>query len=146
MRATTTSSTSLSNIRAGPTTAASICSRVSRGVRYWLSFSASGNPLPDVEPLEPLAPKAFELKQPDQVYGKPIATASGALVLQLKERTEVKHEDFVKEKSKAVQALLQAKSSEALARYLADLRRAAGDKLKVMSEYGDEAKGRADEE
>jgi parvulin-like peptidyl-prolyl isomerase len=106
-------------------------------------FNASGNPLPDVESMEPLAPKAFELKQPDEVYGQPVPTATGALVLQLKERTEVSHDDFIKEKSKVVQALLQAKSGEALARYVQDLRRAAGDKLKVMAEFGEEAKGRS---
>jgi peptidyl-prolyl cis-trans isomerase D len=109
-------------------------------------FNASGNPLPDVEPMEPLAPKAFELKQPDEVYGKPVPTATGALVLQLKERAQVNRDDFIKEKSKVVQALLQAKSDEALARYVQDLRRAAGDKLKVMAEFGEEAKGRSDDD
>lgn len=109
-------------------------------------FNASGNPLPDVEPTEPLAQKAFELKKPDEVFAKPIATSSGALVIQLKERTEASREEFVKEKAKVVQALLEAKASEALVRYVQDLRRAAGDKLKVMSSFGEEAKGRPDEE
>jgi len=109
-------------------------------------FNASGNPLPDVEPTEPLAVKAFELKQPDEVYAKPIATSSGALVIQLKERTEASREEFVKEKAKVVQALLEAKGNEALVRYVQDLRRAAGDKLQVMSSFGDEAKGRPDDE
>jgi peptidyl-prolyl cis-trans isomerase D len=109
-------------------------------------FNASGNPLPDVEPSEPLAPKAFELKQADEVYAKPLATATGALVMQLKERTLASHDDFIKDKSKVVQALLQSKSSEALARYVQDLRRAAGDKLKVMTEFAEEAKGRVDDD
>ena len=108
-------------------------------------FNASGNPLPDVDPTEPLALKAFELKQPDEVYGKPVATGSGALVLQLKERTQASREEFVKEKAKVVQALVEAKSSEALVRYVEDLRRAAGEKLKVMSQFGEEAKGRTDD-
>jgi peptidyl-prolyl cis-trans isomerase D len=109
-------------------------------------FNASGNPLPDVESSEPLAAKAFELKQADEVYGQPLPTASGALVLQLKERTSASREEFIKEKAKAVQALLEIKSSEALARYVLDLKRAAGDKLKVMAEFGEEAKGRVDTE
>jgi hypothetical protein len=110
-------------------------------------FNASGNPLPDAEPMESLALKAFELKQPDEVYAKPIPTASGAIVLQLKERNQASHEEFLKEKSKVVQALLQMKSSEALVRYVMELRRAAGDKIKVMSQFGDETKARsADEE
>ncbi|RYZ03254.1 MAG: hypothetical protein EOO73_28645 [Myxococcales bacterium] len=109
-------------------------------------FNASGNPLPDVDALEPIAVKAFELKQPEELSGKPIATANGAVVLQLKERTVASREDFVKEKSKVVEALLQAKSTEALARYVQDLRRAAGDRLKVMAEFGEESKARADGE
>jgi hypothetical protein len=52
----------------------------------------------------------------------------------------------VKEKAKVVQALLEAKGNEALVRYVQDLRRAAGDKLQVMSSFGDEAKGRPDDE
>lgn len=109
-------------------------------------FNASGNPLPDVDALEPIAVKAFELKQPEEVYGKPIPTASGAVLLQLKERTVASREDFVKEKARAVEALVQAKSTEALARYVQDLRRAAGDRLKVMAEFGEESKARADGE
>jgi peptidyl-prolyl cis-trans isomerase D len=109
-------------------------------------FNASGNPLPDVDALEPIAAKAFELKQAEELYGKPIATASGAVVLQLKERTVASREDFVKEKSKVVEALLEAKSTEALARYVQDLRRAAGDRLKVMAEFGEDSKARADGE
>lgn len=105
-------------------------------------FNAAGNPLPDVDPSEPLAPRAFELKQPDELYAKPLAIASGAVVMQLKEHTAVSHDDFIKEKSKVVQQLLAAKSSEALARYVQDLKRAAGAKLKVMAEFGEEAKGR----
>jgi len=107
-------------------------------------FNASGNPLPDLEPTEPIAAKAFELKQADEVYPKPIATSTGALVMQLKERTVASREEFVKDKQKVVEALLQAKSSEALARYVYDLRRAAGDKLKVINEFAEEAKGRPD--
>jgi peptidyl-prolyl cis-trans isomerase D len=109
-------------------------------------FNASGNPLPDVEPTEPIAPKAFELKKPDELYEKPLTTSDGAVVLQLKERTEASHDDFIKEKPKFTQALLQSKASEALIRYVSDLRRAAGDKLQVMSQFAEEAKGRADDE
>lgn len=108
-------------------------------------FNASGNPLPDVEPTEPLAARAFELKTPDEVFGKPLGTTTGALVMQLKERTVASREEFLKDKQKVVEALVQAKSSEALARYVHDLRRAAGDKLKVMAAFGEESKGRADD-
>lgn len=108
-------------------------------------FNASGNPLPDVESTESIAAKAFELKDADEVYAKPLPTLTGALILQLKERTAASREEFVKEKSKVVQALLEAKSGEALARYVADLRRQAGERLQVMSQFGEEAKGRVDD-
>jgi len=109
-------------------------------------FNASGNPLPDVDPTEPLAAKAFELKKPDEVYATPLPTGSGAVVLQLKERTDASREEFVKEKGNVVRALLDAKAGEALVRYVTDLRRAAGDKLLVMSQFGEEAKVRAEDE
>lgn len=109
-------------------------------------FNASGNPLPDADPTESIALKAFELKKTDEVFGKPIPTSSGAIVLQLKERNEASHDEFLKDKSKVVQALLQMKSSEALVRYVQELRRAAGDKLKVMSQFGEETKARSAEE
>ena len=63
-----------------------------------------------------------------------------------RQRTEASREEFVKEKAKVVQALLEAKGSEALVRYVQDLRRAAGDKLQIMSSFGDEAKGRPEDE
>lgn len=107
-------------------------------------FNASGNPLPDLESTEPIAAKAFELKQPDEVYAKPIATSTGAVVIQLKERALASREEFAKDKPKVVEALLQAKSAEALARYVHELRRSAGEKLKVMTQFGEEAKGRPD--
>jgi peptidyl-prolyl cis-trans isomerase D len=99
-----------------------------------------------VDAMESIAAKAFELKQPEELSNKPIATSDGAVVLQLKERTVASREDFVKEKSKVVEALVQAKSTEALARYVQDLRRNAGDRLKVMAEFGEESKARADGE
>jgi peptidyl-prolyl cis-trans isomerase D len=109
-------------------------------------FNASGNPLPDVQATEPLTAKAFELKKPDELYSKPLPTLTGALVLQLKDLTQASRDEFAKDKFKLLQSLLKSKANEAVARYVHDLRRAAGDKLKVMSEFGEEAKGRSDEE
>jgi peptidyl-prolyl cis-trans isomerase D len=109
-------------------------------------FGISGNPLPDLDPSEPLAPKAFELKRPDELYSRPIPTSTGAIVMQLKEKTEASRDDFVKEKATVVEELLQPKAAEALARYVQDLKRTAGDRLKIMSEFGEESKARADDE
>jgi peptidyl-prolyl cis-trans isomerase D len=102
--------------------------------------------LPDLDPSEPLAPKAFELKQPDELYTRPIPTSSGAIVMQLKEKTEASRDEFAKEKANVVEQLLQPKAAEALARYVQDLKRGAGERLKIMSEFGEESKARADDE
>ncbi len=103
-------------------------------------FSVSGNPLPDLDTRESVATKAFELSKPDEMYEKPIATATGLVVFQLKEKMPAKREDFDKEKWPILRALRQAKANDALARYVADLRRAAGDKLKLNAKYAEEPK------
>ncbi|HEV8248299.1 MAG TPA: peptidylprolyl isomerase, partial [Polyangiaceae bacterium] len=82
-------------------------------------FTISGNPLPDLDLRESVATKAFELKEPDEVYPKPISTATGLLVFQLKEQTPAKREDFEKEKWPILRALRQAKAADALTRYVA---------------------------
>jgi parvulin-like peptidyl-prolyl isomerase len=103
-------------------------------------FTISGNPLPDVATREPLAARAFELEKPDQVAERPIETESGLVVLQLKEKTPVSKEEFEKERWALMRVLTDAKASEALTRYVADLRRAASNKLKVDARYGEESK------
>ncbi len=96
-------------------------------------FNASGNPLPELIPREPIATKAFELEKSDEMYPKPIATATGLVVFQLKEKVPATREDFEKEKWPRLNALRQEKAADALARYVADLRRAAGDKLVIST-------------
>ncbi|HEY0469877.1 MAG TPA: peptidylprolyl isomerase, partial [Polyangiaceae bacterium] len=94
-------------------------------------FSSSGNPLPQVTPKEPLAARAFELKTPDEVWKTPIQTSEGAVVIQLKEKNAVLRADFDKNKAELLGPMRAAKATEALANYVADLRKKAGDRLKV---------------
>jgi parvulin-like peptidyl-prolyl isomerase len=101
-------------------------------------FPMAGNPLPDVEPKEPLANRAFALAGPDAIDEHPIETTTGLVVLQLKEKMPVSHEDFEKEKWPLMRILQQAKADEALARYVADLRKRAGGKLKVDERFSQE--------
>lgn len=103
-------------------------------------FSVSGNPLPDVVPRESLAARAFELSKPDAVYDRPIETETGLVVLQLKEKTAASRAEFDKDKWDIVRRLSRAKGEEALVRYVADLKRAAGDKLKIDAKLGEEPK------
>jgi peptidyl-prolyl cis-trans isomerase D len=108
-------------------------------------FTISGNPLPDVPTREPLAARVFELEKPDQVAERPVETESGLVVLQLKEKTPVSKEEFEKERWALMRVLTDAKASEALTRYVADLRRAAGNKLKVDARYAEESKADSNE-
>jgi parvulin-like peptidyl-prolyl isomerase len=103
-------------------------------------FPLAGNPLPDVEPKEPLANRAFALSGPDAVDDKPIETTTGLVVLQLKEKMPVSREDFEKEKWPLLKILQQAKADEALTSYVADLRKRAGSKLKVDERFSQETK------
>jgi parvulin-like peptidyl-prolyl isomerase len=109
-------------------------------------FPVSGNPLPDLEPKEPIATRAFALAGPDAVDEKPIETTTGLVVLQLKEKVPVSREDFEKEKWPLVRMLQQAKGDEALTRYVADLRKRAGSKLKIDERFSQEKKGESVED
>jgi peptidyl-prolyl cis-trans isomerase D len=103
-------------------------------------FPISGNPLPDVESTESLAARAFALSAADAVDERPIETATGLVVLQLKEKTAASREDFEKQRSPIVRRLEQRKADEALARYVADLRKNAGSKLKIDQRFATETK------
>ena len=103
-------------------------------------FSAAGNPLPDLETREGLTTRAFALAAPDAVDPKPIDTATGLVVLQLKEKTPASREEFAKDKLAIIRDLAQAKANEALSRYVAELKRAAGTKLTVDAHFAEEAK------
>ncbi|HEY4106776.1 MAG TPA: hypothetical protein VGM44_22905, partial [Polyangiaceae bacterium] len=111
-------------------------------------FSISGNPLPQVTPKEPLAARAFELKNPGDLWQTPLETSDGAVVMQLKEKNPVQRAEFDKNKDAILAPLTTAKADDALARYVAELRRKAGDKLKVDQRYAEEQKatGRDDDE
>ena len=110
-------------------------------------FNISGNPAPQVTPKEPLAARAFELKNPDELYQTPIETSDGAIVIQLKEKNQATRADYDKVKQKLLGPLTTAKADDALARYVAELRKKAGDKLKIDQRFAEEQKaGRDDDE
>ena len=96
--------------------------------------------MPQVTPKEPLAARAFELKNPDDVWQIPIQTSEGAVVIQLKEKNAVSRADFDKNKAELLGPMRAAKATEALANYVADLRKKAGDKLKVDERFAEEPK------
>ena len=103
-------------------------------------FGISGNPVPQVTPKEPLAARAFELKNPGDVWQTPILTSDGALVIQLKEKNPAQRAEFDKNKDQIVGPLTVAKANDALTRYVGELRRKLGDKLKVDPKFAEEQK------
>jgi peptidyl-prolyl cis-trans isomerase D len=109
-------------------------------------FPSSGNPLPQVTPKEPLAARAFELKDPDEVWQVPIQTSEGAVVIQLKEKNAASRADFDKNKAELLGPMRAAKATEALANYVADLRKKAGEKLKVDARFAEEPKATSRDE
>jgi len=109
-------------------------------------FNASGNPLPEIEANESIPARAFALATADAVDERPIETSTGLVVLQLKEKTPASRADFDKEKGQLVRMLARIKSTDALSRYVAELRKKAGDKLKVDAHFAEEKAASAGED
>ena len=106
------------------------------------AFTRFDNPLPDVETREPLAQKAFELGKVDALYPSPIETETGYVVFQLKELTPATEQELADTRAR----LLSAKADEALARYVADLRKAAGTRLKIDESFAQDKTQTTDDE
>ncbi len=94
-------------------------------------FSRSSPLLSEADPKEPIAVLAFDLKAPDSVFDRPIEAGVGFVVFQLKERTVPEAEQAKQFR----QQFEEAKAADALDRFVADLRAAAGKKLKVDSSF-----------
>lgn len=105
-------------------------------------FTMDGDPIPDALPSESVAAQAFDLAKVDAVYDKPIATSSGAAVMQLKELDAATQAEFDKDRARWMRMLRAAKENDALSRFVEELRAAAKDKVKVDARFLEEAKGR----
>jgi hypothetical protein len=107
------------------------------------SFGRSGNPLPDLEPKVSIAQKAFELDKPDAVYPQPLETATGWVVIQLKELAD--QEKLSRDKSLLKARMVEAKAQDALARYVADLKTQAGKRLEIDRAFGEDTQPKTEE-
>lgn len=94
-------------------------------------FTQLGSPIADALPSEAAASKAFALDKPDAIHPEPIATERGFAVMQLKEKELSNPAQFEKERVQLMRSMQHIKASDALVRYVAQLRKAAGDKIKV---------------
>ncbi|MBK7578891.1 MAG: SurA N-terminal domain-containing protein [Myxococcales bacterium] len=92
-------------------------------------FSITGTPVEAPLPGEAPAAKVFDLAKVDALVEKPIKTTTGFAVLQLKEKTLAKKEDFAKDRLSILRMLRGAKEQDAVGRYIASLRSKVKDKI-----------------
>jgi len=102
-------------------------------------FSVAGSPIEDADRSEAPAAKVLELKKADDVVPKPVKTSSGFAVLQLKEKTLAKREDFEKDRLEIMRSLRAVKATDAVARYVAALRSKVKDKITLDSRLLEES-------
>lgn len=103
-------------------------------------FNIAQNPISNALPSEHPAVDAFALKKADAVHKDPIKTTEGFAVMQLKELDLAKREDFEKDKAELLESLRDSKAQDALIRYVAQLRKAAGDALRVNQAFAEAPK------
>ena len=89
-------------------------------------------------PKEPLAAHAFELKNPDEVWQTPIETSDGAVVIQLKEKNAASRDEFDKNKAAILGPMTRSQGQRGARQLRRELRKKAGDKLKVDPRYDEE--------
>jgi peptidyl-prolyl cis-trans isomerase D len=109
-------------------------------------FGLGANPITDALPSEAVAAKAFDLEKPDDLHPKLIETRSGVALMQLKEKETATREDFAKDKDEVLRALREQKRLDAVRRYVAALRKAAGDRAKIDARFAEEPKGEGRDE
>jgi hypothetical protein len=74
-----------------------------------------------------------------------LRTEDGFIVLQLKEKEIATREAYAKDRPEIVRSLRHEKMVDAVARYVAELRKAAGDKLSIDERFAEEPKGGDDQ-
>lgn len=107
-------------------------------------FNVLGRPIKNALEAD-VASLAFSLDKPDTLYTKPIATGAGYAVMQLKSKELATPEQFAEDKQRLLAQLRQVKATEALARYVADLRERAGDELSFDDELVQSTKAPKDD-
>jgi peptidyl-prolyl cis-trans isomerase D len=111
------------------------------------SFSRGGvaNPIPNAKADSAAKQLAFTLKAVGDVYPEPIETDTGLAVLQLKELEPAKREDFEKEKVEFMRELKARAGFDALAAFIARLRKAHAGEIVVNERYLEEKDRAADD-
>jgi peptidyl-prolyl cis-trans isomerase D len=103
-------------------------------------FDMTLNPIPNAMPTENPAAFAYALEKPGGVHPTPIATTDGVAVLELREKTLAKREDFEKDRAALLRKARKDKEEDAVVRYLAALRKAAEDKVKIDQRFVEDPK------
>jgi peptidyl-prolyl cis-trans isomerase D len=103
-------------------------------------FGVESDPIPGSYGGEALGRLAFSLEKPDDVHPEPVATLTGPVVIQLKEKTLATREDFKATKAEVMSRIEVEKRADALARYISRLRQAKQAKIEVSERILEEPK------
>lgn len=103
-------------------------------------FGIDGEPVPGLLGGPSLGKLAFDLTKVGDVHPEPIAVPGGFVVLQLKEKTMATREEFASQKGDTVRRMEVVKQADALARYVARLRRDWQNKITVNERILEEPK------
>ena len=88
---------------------------------------------------------AFTLKNIGDVYAEPIETYDGLAVLQLKDKTPAKREDFDKNKAEYLDEYKARAQSEALTAYVSRLRKERESAIRVNERFLEVKAGAGDD-
>lgn len=133
--------------RAAELSAAALESRERPQVDVSSSFSRSGvtSPVPNAISGAGAKQLAFTLKNIGDVYPEPIETYEGLAVLQLKDKTPAKREDFDKNKAEYLDEYKARAQSEALTAYVSRLRKEREAAIRVNERFLEVKAGAGDD-
>jgi len=137
---------SLAGARAGELSAAALEARERPQVDVSSSFSRGGatSPVPNAVSTSGAKQLAFSLANVGDVYAEPIETYDGLAVLQLKDKTPARREDFEKNKAEYLSEYKARAESEALTAFVARLRKERESLIRVNERFLEVKAGRDD--
>lgn len=137
----------LAGARAAELSAAALESRERPQVDVSSAFSRGGvtSPVPNAVSSAGAKQLAFTLKNIGDVYPEPIETYDGVAVLQLKDKTPAKREDFDKNKAEYLDEYKARAQSEALTAYVSRLRKERESAIRVNERFLEVKAGAGDD-
>jgi peptidyl-prolyl cis-trans isomerase D len=109
-----------------------------------IPFNTSGQPIPTASPGTDVAKIAFKLQKPGDVAEDIVQLMNGYAVVQLKDKSPAKKEDWDKDRVAYMDRMRAMKQEDALVAYIARLRNSLGaNDVKYSAEFVNEPKAEA---